>query len=227
MAGEHPGLIETRRSWHAVAEHVLAPALHVATGLIGLRVLPGGFTTPAFRSPAGVRRVAVEGTDLVVVDDRGPRRTPLTTLREAAAFAEVAPGAPAHVYRPTTPLELDRPLPLAAAAAARLAAWFALVDAALEDLTTITAAEAPTPVQLWPEHFDLATTISEVNYGGSPGDDRHPEPYLYVGPFEPPPPDGFWNESFGASRPAVQTSDRHDALVFFVEGRRLLHPGSI
>ena len=45
-------------------------------------------------------------------------------------------------------------------------------------------------VQLWPEHFDLATTIDEVNYGGSPGDDGHPLPYLYVGPWTPPEPDG-------------------------------------
>jgi hypothetical protein len=76
-------------------------------------------------------------------------------------------------------------------------------------------------VQLWPEHFDAATTIAEVNYGVSPGDDAHPLPYLYVGPWSPPSPDGaFWNESFGASRNVDARTTVDDALAFFHEGRR-------
>ena len=75
-------------------------------------------------------------------------------------------------------------------------------------------------VQLWPEHFDLATTVSGVNYGGSPGDAGHPTPYLYVGPYTPPTPDGgFWNEPFGASVDLAAVGSPADALAFFREGR--------
>ena len=36
---------------------------------------------------------------------------------------------------------------------------------------------------LWPEHFDLAIDVDEVNYGVSPGDGYHGAPYAYVGPW--------------------------------------------
>ncbi len=210
----------TRLALHAVAEHVLAPALHASTGHIGLRVLRGGFGTPVFRSPYGNRQVQVEGLDLVVADDRGRRRAPLTTLAEAAAFVEVSPGAPEGLYPPSTALDLDRPLRPDPDEAEALADWFALVDAALADLVAIATVDDPEPVQLWPEHFDVATTIAGVNYGGSPGDDGHAGPYAYVGPHDRPAVGGFWNEPFGASLPAAAAGDRHDVLAFFVEGRR-------
>ena len=78
--------------------------------------------------------------------------------------------------------------------------------------------EGPSEIQLWPEQFDIATTISEVNYGGSPGDAGHDRPYLYVGPFEPPPRSGFWNEPFGASRDRREIEGVDGAVRFFREG---------
>lgn len=42
---------------------------------------------------------------------------------------------------------------------------------------------------LWPEHFDVAiehgseAAGERATYGLSPGDENHPEPYLYVGPW--------------------------------------------
>ena len=221
----------TRLALHAVAEHVLAAALYQATGHIGLRQGPGGITTPPFPAPgpAGAddgseRTIAVVGTDLVVVDGRDERRAPLTTLRAAGELAEITPGAPADVYVPATPLELDAPLAIDPAAAARLASWYALIVGALDRLRSDAnnaepAVDAPI-AQLWPEHFDLATSIGEVNYGGSPGDDAHALPYLYVGPWTAPPADGgFWNESFGASRSEGAVRSVDDALAFFREGR--------
>ena len=50
---------------------------------------------------------------------------------------------------------------------------------------------------LWPEHFDVAVTEDEVNYGVSPGDDFHPLPYAYVGPWTSR-IGVFWNAPFGA-----------------------------
>jgi hypothetical protein len=130
------------------------------------------------------------------------------------------------LYRPVTPLVLDAPLRIDRAAAMRLAEWYQLVARALDALCRELADERPVPVQLWPEHFDLATTIAGVNYGGSPGDGGHPLPYLYVGPQQPPAVGGgFWNEPFGASRPASGVADERDALAFFLDGRRRLLSG--
>jgi hypothetical protein len=69
--------------------------------------------------------------------------------------------------------------------AARLADWYALGDAILREL-------GGEPI-LWPEHFDIAIELDEVNYGFSPGDEHHPEPYAYVGPWKAPPPGELWN----------------------------------
>lgn len=211
----------TRRSLQAVAEHVLSAARYGATGRIGLRQAHGGFATPPYPSPAGRRRLWVEGTELAVIDAHGERRRPLTTLREAADFAEVDPGAPG-VYRPGTPLDLDAPLVLDAVSVQRIAAWYELGQSALEWWCESLADESPADIQLWPEHFDLATTISSVNYGVSPGDDGHPLPYLYVGPHEPPPRDEFWNEPYGASLTEEAVTGTDDAIAFFREGRRRL-----
>src|ERR687898_1263919 len=47
----------TRGALHAVAEHVLAAALHRSTGRIGLRATPDGFGTPRFTVDGGGRQV--------------------------------------------------------------------------------------------------------------------------------------------------------------------------
>jgi len=219
-ADDHAVFAATRRSLHAVAEHVVAAALHAATGRIGLRQTPGGFGTPTFPSSHGSRQLRVDGTELVDRDGRGERRTGLTTLRAAATFAGIEAGAPAGVYPPATPLALDRPLAVDGPSAARLADWYALVQRALVRLGD---EPDPSTIQLWPEHFDLATTVARVNYGGSPGDDDHDRPYAYVGPWDLPPPGGdFWNEPFGASLPADAVGGDEDALAFFRKGRMLL-----
>jgi hypothetical protein len=71
---------------------------------------------------------------------------------------------------------------------------------------------------LWPEHFDLSSTVNEVNYGVSPGDDAHPGPYAYVGPWTPR-TGAFWNASFGALRARDEVTTAAGLLAFFEEGR--------
>ncbi|HEX6417774.1 MAG TPA: hypothetical protein VFZ77_04735 [Acidimicrobiales bacterium] len=212
----------TRAALHAVAEHVLAAARHRATGRIGLRAVPGGFGTPWFPAGPGERRLRVEGVDLVVADRGGDeRRAPLRSLRQAAGLAGIEPGAPADVYPPVTPLEPDAPLDLDPGAARIVHAWFDLTARALDAFAAEHAADGPSVAQLWPEHFDLAITMGEVNYGGSPGDDDHAEPYLYVGPWDPARRDGgFWNEPFGASVGYGEVRDVGAAVAFFAAGRR-------
>lgn len=218
-----PSLVATRNALHAVAEHVLAAALHAATGRIGLRVTPGGFGTPWYATADdGRRRIRVEGTDLVVDEEGGaaePRRAPLTTIGGAAALVGIEPGGPAGVYTLQTPLVPDAVLAIDPAAAQVLAEVFAAGDEALARL----AGDLPDDgggAQLWPEHFDLGLSAEEVNYGVSPGDEGHDDPYVYVGPWTPRSGE-FWNESFGASRPWNEVRDAESMLEFFREGRRL------
>jgi hypothetical protein len=211
-------LVATREALHALAEHVLAADLHRRTGRIGLRAAPGGFATPVVDGDASRRRVRVDGTDVAVDEAGEERRVAVTTLRAAAELVGIDAGGPRDVYPLATPLDLDAPLPVDADAAALLAAWFDLSDRALVRLAELRPHDDVTVTQLWPEHFDLARSMGQANYGGSPGDADHPRPYLYVGPWNPPPGDERWNEPFGASLAWHETLDVDEAVAFLVDG---------
>jgi hypothetical protein len=220
-------LAVTRAGWHRVAEHILAAALHRVTGKIGLVPSPGGFRTPSFGTDA--RFLAVDGTELVVSGAGGTKRTPLTTIRAAAEFAGVTPGAPAEVYPPATRLDLDEPLMIEPAVARLLADWYSLGAQALSRLAAEIPGDKPTAPVLWPEHFDVGITAAAINYGASPGDDRIADPYLYVGPHDGPPPGdpAFWNAPFGAVRTFRRVGTVAEAAAFFRDGRaRVLAPAA-
>ena len=84
-------------------------------------------------------------------------------------------------------------------AARALADFYAFVTVTLEELARGNHELQPSVIQIWPEHFDVAMELgpgpARANYGGSPGDENHPEPYLYVGPWEAPEPGALWNAS--------------------------------
>lgn len=198
-------LADTRRSLHAVAEWVLAPARQQVDGRIGLRATTGGFGSPE----ANVR---VDGLDLVVAGERRP----LTTLAAAAAFAGVPRKQAPGVYETATRWAGEELLPLDAAAAEALADWFALGAQVLDELRW--QRDDASGLTLWPEHFDLALTVADaVNLGASPGDDEHELPYLYVGPWESR-TGPFWNEPFGASLAYDDVDGPATALDFLREG---------
>jgi hypothetical protein len=80
-------------------------------------------------------------------------------------------------------------------------------------------------VQLWPEHFDVATAVelrpgSGFNLGFSPGDSFSPEPYVYVGPWgsERPGSPAYWNAPFGAVAPRSLVPDAPACLDFLRRG---------
>jgi hypothetical protein len=82
------------------------------------------------------------------------------------------------------------------AAARWLGRWFALALHVLTEVTRDLPGEwAPSCPKLWPEHFDYAVEAGTVraNLGFSPGDEAHAEPYVYVGPWDPPPAGPLWN----------------------------------
>lgn len=195
-------LTTARRAWHAVAELVLAGPQHRERGTIRLRAVPGGFA-----QVAGPLRV--EGAELVGDGVRVPLRGPVRAL--AAAVGVVA-GAPEGLYGGRADLGPDDEVAVDPAAAAQLADWLARGHAGLR-------AFAPDvePV-LWPEHFDLAITLDEVNYGVSFGDGGHAAPYAYVGPWTPR-TGPFWNAPFGALRPAADLPDADAVAAFFARGR--------
>jgi hypothetical protein len=227
--------VSTRDALHRVAEHVVAKARYVDDREIRLTAHPGGFSTPLL---AGDARVRVDVDDLVVDDLNGSRRVALTTIREAAAFVGVEPGFPNELYEPATPLHLDQPLDLDRDAAQALAAWYGFTAEVLSRFATEIAAANPSPIVLWPEHFDQAFFTEDpdetrrANYGASPGDEGHPEPYLYVGPWGTPTANDFWNaDNFnGAVLPLSKLVDSPDpaldaagvALQFLRTGRALL-----
>ncbi len=182
-----PALATTVRALHLLAERVVSPARELATGNeIALRWTPGGFGTPLFGSDQQVR---VEGAELVVVGGGVERRRPIGSCRDAVALT----GLP-------TAGRWEEPLDVDDAAARWLGDFYGLAYAALDALRAdARASDDPTPVRLWPEHFDIALELGDeaagrrANYGASPGDDDHDEPYIYVGPWAAPSEGELWN----------------------------------
>ena len=135
----------------------------------------------------------VDGPELVVVADGASRRSPLTTLGEAAAFvgADLFPdGAPAD----------GEPLAIDPEAATRLGTLYGVAAEALAAFRDELPADAdPSTINLWPEHFDIAIEAGaegagkRANYGVSPGDEEHAQPYAYVGPWSGEATGELWN----------------------------------
>jgi hypothetical protein len=234
LPGRDP-LRATRAAWHRLAEHVLAKARYDANGKIGLRSTRHGVGTPWFRRGAQDVQVRIEGTKVVVDDDREPRSAPVTTIGAAAELVGAEPGAPADVYAPATPLEPDTPLAPDTAAVEFLGAWFGFAASVLEQSRAESGpADGPSRVQLWPEHFDLSVDLGDEEagargtFGASPGDDNDPDPYLYVTHWAEVAPEPYWNaEHFpGARLSAVALAgapdQREAALTFLRRGRDLL-----
>lgn len=74
---------------------------------------------------------------------------------------------------------------------------------------------------VWLEHFDIGRSLGEVNFGVSPGDASHDEPYADVGPWQSR-TGAFWNEPFGASRPMRDLPSAAGVLAFFAQGLEAL-----
>ncbi|MFI5053563.1 MAG: hypothetical protein ACHQDE_04310 [Acidimicrobiia bacterium] len=118
--------------------------------------------------------------------------------------------------------------------------WFGFGCSVLEELRAAAAVDrvSRSRVQLWPEHFDLSVDLGDEGagtkgtFGASPGDERHPEPYLYVThSVETVAADAFWNATAfaGAILPltaltalVAAVDQRAAALDFFSRGRRVL-----
>jgi hypothetical protein len=199
----------TRRQLRGVAESLIAGPQYRSAGTVRLAVRADGFAGVAIP-------FAVRGTELILPNDAVPL---VGSLAEVAAKAGVDAGPPDGVYDLVDPLPLDANLNIDALAAGWLYRSLYAGGHAIKNVLP----EAH-PV-LWPEHFDVAATEDEANYGVSAGDDYHPTPYAYVGPWTAR-TGPFWNAPFGAMRP-LRAADDVDALTsliaeFFQSGRREL-----
>jgi hypothetical protein len=218
-------LVRTRVALHALAEQVISPARAAANGKIGLRFTAGGFGTPFFGRDVQIR---VLGSELIVQRAGVERAATITTLAAMAEHLGAELLAPGTV---TDARELDIDAP----ASRFLGDWFGFGTSVLEELRAGAPDELePSRVQLWPEHFDVAvelgaeSTGARAGYGASPGDDEHPEPYLYVVPWGKVPDGPLWQASAfrGAELPYSSLLDAGDereaALRFFGDRLRAL-----
>jgi len=195
----------TREALHQYAFFAIAPRRYAETGRLGLRATPGGFGAPPWPSPDGDVQVRMEGDLLVVQTGEERRATRPTTVQEACDFL----GIPYQVewfadfHDPLKPIDPGTPLEIDDNAATVLGDWFDFGNSVLEELRATPGAVDASEVQLWPEHFDLATELGSADagqrasYGASPGDDAHPEPYLYVAAWGDVDRDAepYWNDT--------------------------------
>ena len=83
----------------------------------------------------------------------------------------------------------------------------------------------PSPVRLWPEHFDVSIELGNeaaghrATCGVSPGDEHHDEPYVYITPWTAKVSGPEWNaRGFpGAEMPWCECVAGGDALDFLAE----------
>ena len=201
--------VVTRTQLRGIAESLIAGPQYRAAGTIRLAVRPAGFIGTAIP-------VEVQGADFVWPEGRARLAGTVGALAEAAGLSF---GPPTGVYDVTDPLPADAELDIDAASARAI---FHSLYAGAQALLTFEAHQHPV---LWPEHFDVAITVAEVNYGVSPGDSFHEGPYAYVGPWTAQTGE-FWNAPFGALRtldPAIaETELVAQIAAFFDEGRRRL-----
>ena len=198
------GFAATRAALHRVAEDVLKPKRELETGNeIALGFTPGGFGTPPWETgkESGTSgAIRVEGVEIVTVEGDAESRRPAGDIDPAGAAA--------------------------------LADWFAFGTVVLAELIARHADLDPAPIRLWPEHFDVAIELGSeaderrANYGASPGDEEHPEPYLYVGPWDQSVTGGLWNsKSFTGAELSyaelLAAGDQVGAGLEFMEARIL------
>jgi len=211
---------------HLVAEQLVAPA-RKPDNEIALQPTPGGFGTPVFDHDGVRHQVRVEDAELVHEEDGTERRAPLSSL--AVATEAVEELLPSGMEPSTEPLAVD------AEASRALGAFYAFSGAALAQLDAeAEQADAATPARLWPEHFDLAIELGDeaaggrANYGASPGDENHAEPYLYVGPWTAEVAGELWRASgfsgaeLGYTQLLAAADQGGAALDFFRERKKAL-----
>jgi hypothetical protein len=201
---------QTRRCLHGLAELVLAGPRFRQTGDLRLRVRQEGIGT--WDEPV----ISLARGELVTPDARIP--VDGLTISEVARKAGLEVSALDDVYSDGPHVDPSETVRLDPGSVGVMEDAVALGDRALHGF------RPDAERTLWPEHFDVATTVDAVNFGVSPGDGHCDRPYAYVGPHHVVTGD-FWNAPFGASRLVADLGDVAGITAFFVEGARLAAVG--
>jgi hypothetical protein len=228
LGGVPGGLVETRRSFHALARRVIGPVRERANEHSGLRWTRGGFGTPFFGADAQVR---VEDGMLVVQSRFRERRSPVSTL---AAAAELI----GFELRGDEPEIYAAPLTVIPVASDFISDFLGFVTLVLEQLRADVPPDyEPSRVELWPSTFDLVVEIGlehagrRAAFGASLGDKDHAGPYMFVTPLDVRPTGDLWDaRAFtGAELPysvLVNAPNQRATALEFVRSRieALHHP---
>ena len=206
MDDQTDSFTQTRRSLHALAELVVAGPRFRQTGDLRLRVRPEGIGT--WDDPV----IALAGGELVTPTSRIALDG--LTITDAARQAGLEASPLDDVYSDGPHVPPSETVRLDPDSVDVIETAFRLGEEALREF------RPDAERTLWPEHFDVATTVDEVNYGVSPGDGYLDRPYTYVGPHHPVTGD-FWNAPFGAARLVDELADVAAIAAFFREGARL------
>jgi hypothetical protein len=228
-----PGYVETVVAVNQIAFFAIAPARYTANGKVGLRYTYRGFGTPFF---GNYEQVRIEADQLVVQERDSVRNTVITTTRAATEFIGVPyQGTWGPKWQdPPTPTDPDQELKVDIGAVAIASNIIGFAFSVLEQLRYESLTQEPSRVQLWPEHFDAAVEIGDADrgrraaFGVSPGYAAHPEPFVYVSPWEKSNlDDPYWNAAFfGGSileySQLLRAEDqRQTALEFLSQGLEL------
>lgn len=224
----------TRDHLHQIAYFALSPARHSVEGRMGLRATPGGFGTPEFEG----RVARVDGSLLVHQEGANVATQQISTVRAAAEFLG---GAYEEVWfenfkDPLAPIGPDAELSVGADDSHLIGAWFSFGFDVLDTLRSDSEpVDDASSTQIWPEHFDAAMETGDAesgkraSYGFSPGDEEHPEPYVYVAAWgEIDRSNEYWNEkafngsSLSYADLAASPDPFEAALNFLRDGYRLL-----
>ncbi len=206
---------DQRDTLQRLATHVLGQARFRHDGLFDLVPSVGGIATP----PVGPdrERVRLAGGSLFVERVTGTQVTDLvaitsvttvagSTIRDLCRFVGFEPDPEFWVGHDTPPLgDADAPIRLDGDASRALGDWYLVGQRAIDQAVASVPDAAASVGRVWPEHFDYGIDLAAApgvrcNLGASAGDASHPEPYLYVGPWDDarPGPADYWNAPFGA-----------------------------
>ena len=123
----------------------------------------------------------------------------------------------------------DEPVLVDGLATQALGEWYLLGQRAIDEAVASVPGADASVGRLWPEHFDYGIDLAaapgvRTNLGAAAGDATSEEPYLYVGPWEPPQPGSspYWNAPFGAMLTYGELDAASDplgrAIEFFLHG---------
>jgi hypothetical protein len=227
-------LVDGRAMWTYILPYdMMAAAIAIASLTAGARTQ----VRTASHPPPG-EQIWVEDDRIVRQRGEDILSARVTTLAKACEFL----GIPYReqwfdrFHDPLAPVGADARLDIEPGVARALDAWQEFARVALEEARRLGApGDDVTELQLWPEHFDQAFEMGSqaegrrASYGASPGDDQHPEPYLYVAPWlRAERNDPYWNDPAfsGASLPYAELLTSRDpvglAHGFFARGFSLL-----